>query len=64
MKKVGKYYPRTERDYKPTVIESERDEVNELRDQAIAQYFREGGTMQGLKAMLDKFNNDTQTHTT
>ena len=64
MKKVGKYYPRTERDYKPTVIESEHDEVETLRREAIAAFLKAGGELRDLHTVTDKFNDDTQTHTT
>ena len=56
MNKVGKYYPRTERDYKPTVIETERDEVEEIRQQAIAEFLRNGGQLRDIGTMLEQLN--------
>lgn len=64
MKRKSKYIPpRNEPFYTPQV-ESEHDEVETLRREAIAAFLQAGGELRDLHTVTDKFNNDTQTHTT
>lgn len=60
MKKKGKYYPRTERDYRPPYY-GESDvtpEVDSLRAQAIRDFLRAGGKITEIYLVTDQWKED------